>query len=158
MMKTHHPDGLPEASQAPDAMAPTPAAAPDGRTPDSTVPAEPQALSFLLTVVDRGQGERVTALLRQHGAAVGLILKGHGTATSEILNLLGLGETSKDVVFSTLPSSQAHEALAELREALELDRAGRGIAMSLSIASVGGPSTLQILSGKGGANAHDTAL
>ena len=44
------------------------------------------------------------------------------------------------------------------RGALELDRAGRGIAMSLSIASVGGPSTLQILSGKGGANAHDTAL
>lgn len=158
MMKTHHPDGLPAASPTPDATAPTPAAAPAGRTPGSAVPTQPQALSFLLTVVDRGQGERVTALLRQHGAAVGLILKGHGTATSEILDLLGLGETGKDVVLSTLPSNRAHGALAELRETLGLDDAGRGIALSLSIASVGGPSTLQILSGKGGVPVHDTAL
>lgn len=70
---------------------------------------------LLLTVITgRGFGEAMQELARDNGAAMTLLSAGIGTAPSEMLRMLGLGETEKDVLFSILPSDRVASAMQEL--------------------------------------------
>lgn len=53
---------------------------------------------LLLTIINRGQGDRFVELARSCGATGATVYPAKGTATSSILRMLGLGDTSKDVV------------------------------------------------------------
>ncbi|MBR2054850.1 MAG: P-II family nitrogen regulator [Clostridia bacterium] len=104
-------------------------------------------LSLLVTIVDRGKAESVTALLSREGANNHTVALGRGTAHKGILSLLGLKDTDKDVVFSFLPSQVAAGALRRLSYAVDMDRPGKGIAFVVPVGSVGGAATLKMLSG-----------
>lgn len=104
-------------------------------------------LSLLVTIVDRGKAESVTALLSREGANKHTVALGRGTAHKGILSLLGLKDTDKDVVFSFLPSQVAAGALRRLSYAVDMDRPGKGIAFVVPVGSVGGAATLKLLSG-----------
>ena len=104
-------------------------------------------LSMLFTIVDRGKGENVTHLLQRDGVAAHFIALGNGTAHRDLLSLLGLRDTEKDVVISFLPTGQALKAMSRLSHALEIDLPGKGIAFTVPISSVGGARTLQYLTG-----------
>ncbi len=104
-------------------------------------------LSLLVTIVDRGKAESVTALLSREGANNHTVALGRGTAHKGILSLLGLKDTDKDVVFSFLPSQVAAGALRRLSYAVDMDRPGKGIAFVVPVGSVGGAATLKLLSG-----------
>ena len=104
-------------------------------------------LDILFTIVDRGKGENVAQLLRHEGVLIHEIALGNGTAHKDLLSLLGLRDTAKDVVVSFMQSSVAARALRRLSHALEIDLPGRGIAFTVKLSSVGGPSTLKYLMG-----------
>lgn len=104
-------------------------------------------LKWLVTVVDRGKGDRVTELLTRDGAGQHIVALGHGTAHKGILSLLGLKDTAKDVVISFLPGKVAEKVLSRLAYALEMDRPGRGIAFAVPVDSIGGATTLKLLMG-----------
>ena len=104
-------------------------------------------LSLLVTIVDRGKAESVTALLSREGAINHTVALGRCTAHKGILSLLGLKDTDKDVVFSFLPSQVAAGALRRLSYAVDMDRPGKGIAFVVPVGSVGGAATLKMLSG-----------
>lgn len=107
----------------------------------------PRRIKLMVSIVDRGKGERVAALLHKYDAVFHIIGLGKGTADSALLDYLGLGQTEKDVVLSVVQEQRLPEALECLRVQLQLDQPGGGIVFTIPITSVGGPMTLRFISG-----------
>ena len=104
-------------------------------------------LKLLATIVDRGKGQSVTDLMKKEGVLFHTIMLGRGTARKAVLNYLGLGETEKDVVISTIRMEGGRHVLKKLMQAMQLDAPGRGIAFTVPLSSVGGAQTLSYLTG-----------
>ena len=71
-------------------------------------------LAFAVAVVDVGKGEKILSVFREEHALLDYVCMGHGTARTEMLDLLGIGETAKAVVFSLVEKSQAQRILVRL--------------------------------------------
>lgn len=107
----------------------------------------PRRIKALFTIVDRGLGKKVTELCQSMGVTYNLCFMGKGTANSDILNCLGLGETKKDVILSVVLEEKLPDVFNAFQKQLKLDKPGGGIAFAIPIMSVGGPITLQYISG-----------
>lgn len=117
---------------------------PQGGTMHANIPIH---LKMLVTIVDRDRGQIAVDILLKEGVLFHRIVLGRGTAKTEILDLLGIGDTAKDIIFSILPGPRAHRAMHKLRNTLQFDNPGHGIAFTIPIASVAGLRTLKHLSG-----------
>ena len=71
-------------------------------------------LALAVAVVDVGKGEKILSVFREEHALLDYVCMGHGTARTEMLDLLGIGETAKAVVFSLVEKSQAQRILVRL--------------------------------------------
>ncbi len=109
-------------------------------------PTQAQRLKLLITIVDRDKGQHTVDLLLREGLFYHRIVLGRGTAKSEILELLGIGDTAKDIVISVMSAEVAPRALHRLKHTLQFDNPGHGIAFTVPIGSVGGQRALQMLS------------
>jgi nitrogen regulatory protein PII len=107
--------------------------------------AHPPRFKLLITIADRGKGDLAVPLLIKEGSLYHRIALGRGTARTEMLDLLGIGETPKDILFSILPEVRAHKAMHRLRHTLQFDNPGHGIAFSIAMGSVAGQSALDYL-------------
>jgi nitrogen regulatory protein PII len=104
-----------------------------------------QHFKLLITIVDRGKGQTATKLFDRKVPILDYIIPGRGTAKKEILNLLGIGDTAKDVVFSLMSESLAETAISRLQAVLQFDRPGSGIAFTHPIGSIGGQRVLSLM-------------
>lgn len=94
-------------------------------------------LSFMVVVTNRGKGEELSGFLQQYGITFNLLTLGRGTADKKLLLYLGLGETEKDIMYSTLPRKLTPAVLNRLSVEWNLNKANRGIAFSIPIFGVG---------------------
>lgn len=106
----------------------------------------PKNIKMFITIVNRGNGEKISEMLRENDIIFNIIALGKGTARSEILNYLGLGQTDKDVIFSVVTEDKIPVILNNLREKFNLKEPGNGIAFSIPISSVDSASTLELIS------------
>lgn len=106
----------------------------------------PKKVKFFVTIVDRGNGEKITAMLRESEIMFSLIALGKGTAKSELLNYLGLGQTDKDIVLSVISEEKIPIIIDNLRERFNLKEPGNGIAFSIPISSVDSAVALELIS------------
>ncbi|MDL2318635.1 P-II family nitrogen regulator [Eubacteriales bacterium OttesenSCG-928-A19] len=104
-------------------------------------------LNLLITIVDRDRGQIAVDLLLKEGVLFHRIVLGRGTAQTEILDLLGIGETAKDIIFSVMPEEKTRRVMNRLRNTLQFDNPGHGIAFTVPITSVAGMKTLRELGG-----------
>lgn len=95
-------------------------------------------IKLLVTIVDRGQGNKVVKLNEKEHLYVQFVCLGHGTASSEILDYLGLGETEKDVVVSLVPEAKAPGMLTTIRDKMQLNIPGKGIAFTVPLSGISG--------------------
>lgn len=102
------------------------------------------SVSLLFTIVDRGKGEAVADLLHRQEIFAQWIVLGNGTAHKDLLGILGLRDTAKDIVISFLAGNKSQAAMNHLRHALDIDLPGRGIAFTIPIGSMS-ERTLQYL-------------
>lgn len=109
------------------------------------IPPELRSLKLLITIVDRGKGEKVAEICRKHRARMNMIFLGKGTANSEILNYLSLGETLKDIIITVLPTVYMDKLLEDIIEGMKLHKPGNGIAFTVPISSIGGTKTFKTL-------------
>ena len=93
---------------------------------------------MVVSIVERGQGNHICHLWLDCGIPLHHQCIGHGTATSDMLDMLGLGSSEKDVLISIGPRSVVHRTLTELNESLgSAGRGkGKGIVFSLSLNAV----------------------
>ncbi len=110
---------------------------------------EMKKLKLLITIVERGKGQKVAEFLKTRQIPIHIICLGHGTANSDLLNYLGLGEPEKDIVLSTIWAETAATTVQKLADALKLEQPGQGIAFTIPMGSVGGSKTLSFMAGKG---------
>ena len=68
-----------------------------------------------------------------------------GTASGDILDYLGLESTEKAVIFSVLEEEKWSGIKKDLRQKLQIDAPGEGIAFLVPLSSIGGKKTLQFL-------------
>lgn len=95
---------------------------------------QPIGMAMMVTIVNRGQGDRLAAFFTQNEVAFNFLSQGYGTADKKILNYLGLGETKKDVLFSTLAYPQVTAILKAVSNSeFNLEHAGHGIAFCVPI-------------------------
>ena len=69
----------------------------------------------LITVIsEQGAGERCMAILRERGCEAVLTSAGVGTATGEMLRLLGMSRTEKELTFALCASGETRAAMTAL--------------------------------------------
>ncbi len=95
-----------------------------------------EQMAIIMSIVERGSGTKLTNLYTKHQVFTHLRCEGRGTATSEILDILGLGSSEKDIVLSFAPVSAARALLSSLNEELRGSVPGRGIAFSAKLSAV----------------------
>ena len=90
----------------------------------------------LVTIVDRGKGTLAAQLCRMHHGGLQLAALGHGTASAEIMDLLGLDEPEKDVIFCLVADSAVPMLMVDLSAALGLGMPGHGIAFTIPLSGI----------------------
>ena len=61
---------------------------------------KPEQLSLIMSIVERGSGGKLVKLYQKNQVFAHVRFEGLGTATSEILDILGLGGSEKDIILS----------------------------------------------------------
>ena len=104
-------------------------------------------LKVMMIIIDRNKTDKLLSKLEQLGINFPHVFRAEGTAKSEILDVLGVGHSEKSIVFSTVTQDTVIKVKEILTKEFEILKKGNGIAFTIPITSVGGPATLQILSG-----------
>ena len=95
-----------------------------------------EAMKVILSIVERGKGAAMQRLYRQCHLPIHLQCAGRGTATSEIMDILGLGSSEKDVLISFAAASAAKKLLHDLDNDLRGHTGGAGIVVSIPVSGL----------------------
>lgn len=95
-----------------------------------------EAMKIILSIVERGQGTAIQRLYRKRQVPIHLQCPGKGTATSEIMDILGLGSSEKDVVVSFAAASAAKKLLHDLDNELRGHPGGAGIVVAIPVSGL----------------------
>lgn len=93
-------------------------------------------MKVILSIVERGQGASMLKLYRKRYVPIHLQCAGKGTATSEIMDILGLGSSEKDVLISFAAASAAKQLLHDLDNELRGHTGGAGIVVSIPVSGL----------------------
>ena len=93
----------------------------------------PEPMSVIFTIVERGKGAAAIRLFTRNQVYLHTQFPGKGTATSEIMDILGLGSTEKDVIISYATSDAASLLLNKLDNDLRGAVTSGGITFSLPL-------------------------
>lgn len=93
-------------------------------------------MKVILSIVERGQGASMLKLYRKRYVPIHLQCAGKGTATSEIMDILGLGSSEKDVLISFAAASAAKQLLHDLDNELRGHTGGSGIVVSIPVSGL----------------------
>jgi len=93
-------------------------------------------LTLIMSIVERGSAGKLTKLYTENQIFTHIRCEGTGTATSEIMDILGLGSSEKDIVLSIAPLGAARALLEKLNSDLRSAVPGRGIAFTMPLSAV----------------------
>lgn len=86
---------------------------------------------LIVSIVPHDCGEFITVTARNAGAGGGTILMGRGTAANSVLQLLGLGDTSKDITYNLVSAEDAPKVQAAIVKAAEDKKAHFGVLFTI---------------------------
>ena len=89
---------------------------------------------LIISVVPKNSAEFVTAAANKAGAAGGSVLMGRGTASNSIIQLLGLGDTSKEIVLVVAEQGIAAAVIDAIKNAVA-DKKHFGVIFSVAVPS-----------------------
>ena len=88
---------------------------------------------LIISIVPHNCGEIITNAAVEAGATGGTILMGSGTAKNNLLQLLGLGETSKDIAFILTKTEQTLQIIEKIKEISNSKKNHFGILFSVNV-------------------------
>ncbi len=95
----------------------------------------PVALKMIVAIVERGKSIRFREILHKNGIFLSEVCMGNGTASSDILDILGLESTEKEVVFATTDAITASAMMSKLTDQLAGSFGSKGIAFCLRLSA-----------------------
>lgn len=104
-------------------------------------------IKLLITVVDRGKGDKVIAELRWLGVTFNMASVAFEATGQDITDYLGLTENECDVIYSIIPEEKATPIISMIEYKFNLDEPGNGYALTIPISGVSGPLVLKYISG-----------
>ena len=96
-----------------------------------------ERVRMLLAITERGSGNALTKKMETLGVGCLMQCYGQGTASSEMMDILGLGSSEKDIVVAMGRESAVEDVVEEFSDTLRSASRGRGIMMVLSPTAVG---------------------
>ena len=99
---------------------------------------------LIMCIVPHNSGELITNAAKQAGAGGGTILMGKGTASNSVLQLLGLGDTSKDITMNIVENNIYDKVRKQIIEAAATRKAHFGVMFCIdtqSLYKAGQPET-----------------
>ncbi|MDR3071974.1 MAG: hypothetical protein LBU41_00590 [Clostridiales Family XIII bacterium] len=106
-----------------------------------------ERINLIITYIERGKADSLIHALRELGVTFNMATVGYMAVGSEWAALLGLAEQEQDIVFSIVTESKRSHVLSMIEYKFSFDEPGKGMAVSVPIAGVGGPVSLKYLSG-----------
>ncbi|WP_164667349.1 P-II family nitrogen regulator [Virgibacillus doumboii] len=89
---------------------------------------------LIITIVNRGDSEKVVDATRKAGAEGGTILNGRGTGVHEKAKLFNIMiEPEKEMVLTLISRDKTQDVLQTINEDAELNKPGKGIAFVLEV-------------------------
>ena len=98
----------------------------------NNIPATPEQVRILFSITERGSGSNLIEFLNERNIQMHLQATGQGTASSEMMDILGLGSSDKDLLVSFATENAMLQLAAELNDNLSAVSRWRGIMMILS--------------------------
>ncbi|MBQ1335181.1 MAG: P-II family nitrogen regulator [Clostridia bacterium] len=105
-------------------------------------------IKLLIAVVSRGQGPKVSKEARRLGAHGGMVMLGRGTAPTEMLEILGIGGSEKDIFICAVYAGEAHEILTALSDKMGFSKPGGGVAFTVPVQSIAGMTLFNMIMGE----------
>ena len=107
----------------------------------------PERLMLLVTVVNKGKGTFFSDFLQQtFDANLQMCFVGDGTARGDLIELLGLKDRRRSVIFSVVRASRLDAIQAALEDRFMSVNGGTGIAFTIPLSSVIGKLSYGFLS------------
>ena len=95
-----------------------------------------EKLELLVTVVGRNKAEYYVDLIQSFDVNLQMSVLSRGTANAKMMELLGLSDTEKTVIFSIIHEKKIPDAVAVLDEKFKTIKGGKGIAFTIPLSSV----------------------
>ena len=116
-------------------------------------------LSLMTGIVGRAKLPELLAILKERNVQVNLIALGRGTAANDVMDMLGMESPEKAVCFSIVTGDAWKAVKRDLRQKLQIDVPGVGIAFRIPMASIGGKRELMFLTdGQGFARGEEESM
>lgn len=87
----------------------------------------------IICIVPHNQGEFINEAALQAGASGGSIIMGRGTASNSVLQLLGLGDTSKDITYNIVDNQIEEKVRTAIYNAAQTKKTHFGVMFSLYV-------------------------
>ena len=91
-----------------------------------------------IIIVNRYQGDYFINEFAKREVGASFLVYGTGTATKEIYDILGIGETKKDIVLSLVKESDIPELKKLIETRFSVSKKAKGIAFFIDIDSIAG--------------------
>lgn len=88
---------------------------------------------IVVCIVPHDSGEIITNAAKQSGAGGGTILMGRGTASNNVLQLLGLGDTSKDITLNIVETDICPKVCSAIQEVCLTKKAHFGVLFTIDV-------------------------
>ena len=95
--------------------------------------AEKNSVKLMVTIADRGRGHALSKLYAKHGVACSYQCMGSGTASSELLDVLGLGTSEKDILICIAAGENVKRLFERLSGDLQGETYGKGLAFDMPV-------------------------
>ena len=103
-------------------------------------------LELMITIVPRNKADFFMDLIQNFEVNMQFAVSGEGTAPIEVVNILGLADAEKAVIFSVIREDNVKRALETIEDKFNSLKNCRGIAFTVSFSSVIGASIFNFLS------------
>lgn len=93
-------------------------------------------IKFVTTIVDYDMREEIQKLYKLVGIKFAIFTQGKGMANSETLEILGLAENPKSLIFSLVEDNNVHELIDNLAKQFQITKNGKGIAFVIGLSGI----------------------
>lgn len=102
-------------------------------------------LSIFVTIVNHGQANAVMKIFQRYEVAAQFVQRGQGTASKDILGILGIEDTGKDIIISIIKQENIPEVKPELEAYFIASKSNKGIGMAIPMNSIIGVTLYKFL-------------
>ena len=98
-----------------------------------------EGYELIVTIVSKGWSEKVIKVAREAGAQGATVLHARGSGLHDIIGKLGIAiEPEKELVLNVVPANMADAIVAAISHAINIEKHGAGISMTIPLRSVTG--------------------